>query len=276
MTARILDISEDDYHLRDGLSSSIAKEVVGRSALHGWSAHPKHGARGRSPTKSMDRGTVIHKLVLGKGKGFEVLQFGDYKTKAAQQARDESRGRGLIPILEEAFADANIAAEKIRVGLADRDIVLDGASEVAIEWTESAPDGDVLCRGMLDHLWIADGRILDLKVVASADPVSVERSAENYGYAIQACAYTRALVALQPELAGRSEFLFAFCEPEEPHAMNICRPDGAFRELGERRWLRAVSTWSTCLKEQRWPSYGDGINPLSVPGWALAREDYAA
>jgi hypothetical protein len=84
------------------------------------------------------------------------------------------------------------------------------------------------------------------------------------------------MAALIPDLAGRIEFLFGFCEKADPFAINLTRPDGTFRELGERRWLRAVATWAECLKTDRWPGYGDHINPLSAPAWALAREEEAA
>ena len=265
--ADLLHIEPDEYHARPGLSSTIAKIVISRSPLHAKTEHDK------KPTKEMDRGSVVHRLVLGAGKAFSVLPFNDWRTKAAQAARDDAREKGLVPIKESDFADANLCAEAIRVQLADRGILLDGASEQAIEWHEPSAHGPVLCRSMLDHVWLADGRILDLKITGDAAPSSIERIAENLGYAIQSAAYTRALTALRPDHAGRVDFLFAFCEGDTPFAMNLVRPDGMFRELGERRWLRAVEIWARCLATDTWPAYGTGVNLISAPTWALARED---
>ena len=45
------------------------------------------------------------KVQDGKGADFEVLQFGDFKTKAAQAARDAARGANKVPVLAEDFAD---------------------------------------------------------------------------------------------------------------------------------------------------------------------------
>jgi hypothetical protein len=275
VTGRILEgVTPEAYHQRDGLSASIATTLITRSPLHAWQQHPRFGGRGKAPTRAMDIGTVAHELVLGKGKGFEVLPFDDYRTKAAQSARDAARAAGRTPILAEEFDAAQALAERLRHQLAERGILLDGASEVAFEWTEASESGPVLCRGMADHLRAAGTRatIIDLKFCESAAPPSVERSAENFGYAIQAAAYTRALAAWRPALAGRVEFLFVFAEKEPPHAVNVCAPSGAFREIGERRWLRAVETWGRCLKAQHWPSYGDTVNQLHPPAWALARE----
>lgn len=269
MPARILEVSADEYHQRDEFSSSLAKTTLKQSPLHA------RAAIGKRPTKGMDRGSIIHRLVLGKGKDYEVIQHANFTTKDAKRDRDAARAKGLVPVIAHDFEDYNKAAESIRVQLADRGYVLDGDSELAITWDEETPHGIVACRCMLDHVWLKTGVILDLKITEDAAPGAIERNAENMGYPIQSTAYTRALAALDPSLAGRVKFLFAFCEPDEPHAINIVQPDGVFREIGERRWERAVNTWGECLKNNRFPAYGDTVNQLSSPPWALSREDAA-
>lgn len=264
--ARILDVTPEQYHELEHFSSTLAKLVSARSPLHA------RVACGKKPSKNLDRGSVIHRLVLGKGRDYVAVDADDWRTKKAKEERDAIRAQGLTPVLQCDLTDYTEAALKMRTQLERRGLKLDGESEVAVEWH----DGDVLCKSMFDHVWMKRGVILDLKVTENAHPTSVERTAENLGYAIQAAAYTRALTALRPQLAGRVEFLFAFCEPDDPWAVNICRPDGAFRELGERRWHRAVATWAECIATNNWPAYGQGVNPLSPPAWALNREDYAA
>lgn len=269
MTARILDVTPDEYHALPRLSSSVAKVLLTRSPLHARSAI------GKKPTKGMDRGSIIHRLVLGKGAEYEVLQFGDFKTKAAQVARDAARAANKVPVLAEDFEDYCTAAERIRTQLAARNVILDGQSELAIEWTEHTKHGELTCKGMLDHCWVEHGTILDLKITEDAAPSAVERTSENLGYAVQCAAYTRALTALRPDLAGKIGFAFAFCEPDEPHAINLSEPDGVFQQLGTQRWLRAVNTWAQCHVTGVWPAYDGAINPLSAPSWALAREGFS-
>ena len=273
MTARILDISPDEYHLRPGLSASIATTLITRTPLHAWQEHPLYGGKGKTPTAAMDFGTVVHAIVLGKGKHYAPVPFEDYRTAAAKQTRDAYRKAGLIPLLHHQLTDAERCAAAVTRRLAEHGIELDGQSELAIEWEEPSPSGPVLCRGMFDHAWIDDGTILDLKIVGNAETSQLERSAERFGYGIQAAAYTSALTALRPELAGRVQFLFAFGESEEPHALNLTEPDGMLRDLGERRWRRAVSTWAECIASNTWPAFGQGVNRLSAPAWALAREE---
>ena len=273
-TARFLPgVSPDEYHLLPGLSSSIATTLIAKSPAHAYDQHPLYGNHGKAPTKEMDLGSVVHALSLGLGKPFAVLEFDNYKTKLAQESRDTARARGLIPILAREHDEAQVIASKVRHQLAERGLALDGVSELAFAWSEPSSSGPVECRGMADHVKIDQALIIDLKIVGNAAPSHVERSAENFGYAIQAVAYSRALAAIDPSLAGRVQFLFAFCESVRPFAINISRPDGLFRELGERRWLRAVETWGRCLAENAFPAYGSDINYLSSPPWALTKEE---
>jgi hypothetical protein len=276
VTARILDISPDEYHTRPGLSASIATTLIGRSPRHAWHEHPCFGGKGKAPTSAMDLGQVVHALVLGRGKAFAPVPFDDFKTKAARETRDNFRAAGLVPILTHQFVRARSIAAAALWQLRERGIRFTGQSELAIEWEEKSKHGPVLCRGMFDHVWIDRGVILDLKCVGNAELSQVERSAERFGYAIQATAYRRALSALRPEHTGRVEFLFAFVESEEPYALNLTTPDGMMREIGSSRWKRAVELWGQCIAthgaERPWPGYGTGINMLSAPAWALMKE----
>ena len=77
MTARILNCSPGDYY-RDpcavpSLSQSIAHTLVTQSPLHAWSEHPRLGNQRKPASKAMDVGSLIHKLVLGKGVDVEIV-----------------------------------------------------------------------------------------------------------------------------------------------------------------------------------------------------------
>lgn len=268
---RILAVTPDDYHAIDAFSSTVAKTLISRSPAHA------KANMGKRATAAMERGTVIHRLVLGKGKDFAVAQphESDYRTTAGKAFRDKAVADGKVPVKSGEFVSWGSAATAILTEFANRGIALDGASELAIAWKEETPHGVVECKGMLDHCWLEQGRILDLKITENAASHAIEKTSEAFGYAIQHAAYTRGLSAVQPQLLGRIEMLFAFAEPEHPYPVNLCRADGVFRELGERRWLRAVNTWAKCSSEGKWPAYGDDINFLSAPLWAVEKEEAA-
>lgn len=280
MTARILDITPAVYHTdpcaRPSLSCSLAHTLITRSPLHAWTEHPKFGNVRDESTKDQNDGSIIHKLLLGKGVDVQIVSgYDNFQTKAARMLRDEAVNAGRVPILEHKYAAIQTAAERIRENLAAQGCVLNGASEVAIEWEEQGELGPVLCRSMLDHVFLGAGAIIDVKKIISAAVHTCTQHNYAYGYDIQAYAYPRALAALRPELAGRVDFKFAYCEMEPPYAVRFVPPDGVMRELGARRWARAVSLWERCLARDHWPSYNDTINPISVPAWALTQEEFA-
>ena len=253
------------------LSASIAKVIDDASPLHAWTRHPRLGGISRKPTKAMDNGSLSHALLLGQGKDVEVIDAADYRTKAAQQARDAATEAGKLPVLVGAYATAKEAADTLRQRFSDKGIVLDGESELSAFWTERLLDGtEVQCRGMIDHLTLP--RIVDLKSTKSAKPDACRRAIENYGYAIQHAAYVSAVEHIRPDLAGRVDFVFAFYETEPPFDVVPVRLPGAFRELGARAWKRSVETWERCLRANKWPGYVSGIIEVEPSPWMLARD----
>jgi hypothetical protein len=309
MTARILAVTPAEYHRLPGFSATLAKLLIRQCAAKAWDAHQRKleaiAAEDESDgeeevsdekRKQLDNGSIKHALVLGRGaERIKVIpkellsKNGAYGTDASKAARDAARAAGLIPVKEPEMEVHERVAIAIRARIADAGHLLDGTSELAIAWTERTPHGDVDCRAMLDHvvMWGAipgnlegsgapGATIYDLKIVGDAHPDRCERTAENLGYAIQACAYRRALAALHPRLAGRINFQFLFCEGKRPYAM-WAPPmlSGAFRELGERRWLRAVHAWAEGLETGRWPDYQtpDRVE-LTAPMWTLRQEGF--
>jgi hypothetical protein len=272
-------LSEDDYFgdkiaSVPTLSQSVAHTLVTKSPKHAWLRHPRLGGQSGAPTRSMDKGSLCHKLLLQAGKGFEVCRFDDWRTKAAQEQRKEVRAQGLTPVLQHEYDDANAAADAIRAQLKALGIVLDGESEVAAVWEETTDDGEsVLCRGLLDHWSRAQATIFDLKMMSkSAHPVACATHMVGYGYDIQAAAYTNAVAKIHPELVGRLNFVFLFCEFDAPHVVTPATLAGSMRQLGDMRWRRAINSWAECLSADHWPGYTDQMVQLEAPAWALSRE----
>lgn len=310
--ARRLEVTTADY-LADpapepSLSSSIAKLLLDRSPAHARLAHPKLGGLAAMSTAATDLGTLIHRYVLGKGAEVEPIDADDFRTKAAQQARDRARQQGRLPVLARVAGVAVAAAACIRRELERVGVVLDGESEVAILWQEKATmpplaaqadvdpalfataaavtgmtpswtdPGPIWARAMLDHVVERDGmlRVYDLKTIHCAHPDDCTKSAINYGYDIQQEAYTRAAERLWPEYEGRVEFRFLFAETDPPHAVTVAQLDATMRERGRRRWREAVEIWSRCLHTDTWPGYAQEPVTLWSPGWLLQRESEAA
>jgi len=278
MSARVLEVAPDEYRddpcASPSLSHSIAHALVTLSPRHAWLEHPRlGGAQRRQSTAAMDEGSILHRLVLGKGAQFELVNAPDYRQGWARELRDEIRAAGRVPILTREFEALSRLADHIRRRCAQEGFELAGRAELAIEFTQDGERAPVLCRAMLD-LVRADHVLLDLKRVANANPRELGRKIYDMGYDIQAAAYSAAYEQLEPEALGRSDFVFLFCEAEAPHEVVPVRLDGALREIGARRWARAVRAWERLLTDGSfpWPGYSDGALTVSAPAWALAEE----
>lgn len=284
MTARILNVTEDEYHADPcavpSLSQSIAHTLIAKSPAHAYIEHPRLGKPTdvvEKSTKAVDEGSIIHALLLGKGPSLDVLKFDNYKTKAAQEIRDAAWEAGRIPVLERRYVELLSAAAALRTNLAGCGIELSGQSEVAIEWNEDGAEGPVLCRARLDHLLLgSEAVIYDVKKITSADARTRSRSAIDYGHDIQEAAYRSGVSKVFPKYAGRVDFMDLYMELDPPYAVVPARPSAALRWHGESRWRRAVFLWERCLLENRWPSYTDKVTTTEAPIYAINAEEELA
>ena len=274
MSARILNVTEAEYFADPcpvpSLSQSIANLLVSESPRHAWAAHPRLGNMRRESTKALDEGTLIHKLMLGVGAEVVIIPFDDFRKKDAQIIRDAAVAEGKLPVLHRKYDEMRQVADRLRDRLKAEGFPLDGQSEVAIEWHERGNDGPVVCRCRMDHVFVNEGRIYDIKKARSVNPRHIARNFMDYGYPVQAVAYNRALAALNPGLQGRIEFTFLFLELDAPNEIVPVRPDGAFYKIGSLKWEQAVLTWERCLSSGHWPGYADGVVTITPPAYVLA------
>lgn len=279
--ARVLEVEPDVYLKLPLFSSGIARRIVQQSALHAfdaWERKLEDDAEDLTDeqVKTRERGSLYHHMVLGKGKRIVVIpseilaKNGSYGTAESKAMRDAARAVGNIPVKQPDMEMHDKVANAIKASILRAGHELDGVSEFAVEWSEMTPDGEVRCKGMMDHavIWgipgwddpmsdpVAPGAIIwDLKIVDDATPDKCERSAAYLGLAIQAAAYTRALAALYPRLAGRTEFRFLFCEARRPYDLWDPRAGNHFLQIGEQQWLRAVRAWAAGHAGKGWPGH---------------------
>jgi hypothetical protein len=273
MTARLLNCSNAEY-LRDpcavpSLNATTAKVLLDRSPMHAWLQHPRLGNQPREPSKAQDEGQLIHTLLLGTGVDVEIINADNFRTKAAQQARDEAIEAGRLPVLADKYAAALAGVTQIKAHLAQFGIELDGASEYGVEWTEPGDYGDVVCRTRLDHVYHDKCLILEIKKADSAHPLAAARAVESYRYHLQMAAEVRAFQALQE---GPIDFLLVFVECEPPYAVLPARLNGQYAEIGKNQWLAAVRIWERCLRENHWPGYAEEAVTLQPREWYAAQE----
>ena len=273
------DMTAADYHAdpceTPSLSATCAKTLIERSPQRAHLEHPKFGGTRRVSSSSMDRGTIVHSLVLEQPLDVQVLDYPDYRTKAAQHERDAALNAGKTPVLEREMGPYYVMASTIRGHIANFGIALDGQSEGTVLWEDEDDNGfSVKCRSRMDHCKVKDGTfwVIDLKTTSDASPKTLNRHILNFGYDLQAAAYTRAIANVAPEWAGRIKFLFLFAEDEPPYPVTPILLDGAFMALGLSKWRRAVNLWSQCLRSGIWPGYASETLFAHPPQWAIREE----
>jgi len=260
-------VSEEHYRADPcpipSLTQSLAKLIIERAPKLAWtncpSLNPHYEAN--NDTK-FDVGNAAHRLILGRGKDFEILDYADWRTTAAQDARKESADVGkiaiLLPQFEQASDMASAAFRQIRQH-EDSDAFTNGSAEVMICWQE---DG-VWFRSLID--WLHDDlrTIDDYKSTGmSVAPHVLGYRAEAAGWHVQAAFIERGLDILDPSNAGRRRFRFIAQETDKPHLLNVMHMDEHWMTMGRKKVQTAVDIWKHCIKTGKWPGYTPkGLTP---------------
>lgn len=277
-------VAAKDYHadLVDpiSLNSTVAKKLIAFSAAHAHAEHPKLGRmedgeeEGGDPksTKSKERGTLIHRLVIGRGNEIEVLPFENFRKDIAKAQRDIAKLKGKISTLPHLLEEAQQAATSARHQLdamGYHSAYRDGMKEVVIVWKEE----DVWCRAMIDELLIDENSktaiIRDLKTTKCSHPKACTKQIENMGYDLSMAMYMRGLASVRPDLAGRIVGRWDFLEWEKPYALTPVEIDAEWMMASEARCETAIAKWRECVAKNRWPYYVNHLTKLSANPWHL-------
>jgi PDDEXK-like uncharacterized protein DUF3799 len=269
-------LNDASWFKTPSLNASIAHLLVSESPAHAFAQHPRLGGGALIPsagTKPMNDGALIHKLMLGKGRDVVRIDARDFRTDAARGERDWAIAAGKLPVLQHVFEQKAAVAARLLDRCRAEGIEFHGESELVIEWVDECADGTVRCRSMLDHAFVDDGVILEVKSGASVNPRDIDRHFVEYGYDLAYTAYTRALARLRPEFEGRVNMRFIFVELEPPYSVVVRPPGGAAREIGALRWERAVQLWRQCLDTGEWPGYPNGPGmQIEPPTYVVTQE----
>lgn len=273
-----------DYHADCvdpiSLNSTVAKKLIAFSAAHARAEHPKLGGKDEGEeevvdpkaTKAKERGTLIHRLVIGRGGQIEVLPFENFRKDVAKAARDLSKAQGKIPTLPHLLEEAQEAADAARAQLDDmgyQSAYRAGIKEVVIVWKE----GDIFFRAMIDELTIDENSktatIRDLKTTKCSHPKACTKQIENMGYDIGMAFYMRGLAAVRPDLAGRIKGQLDFLEWDKPFALTPIEMSAEWMMGSDARVETAINKWRECIASNKWPFYVKGLTRIDPNPWHL-------
>ncbi len=252
------------------ITQSLAKLILTKSPLHAWHAHPRLNPDYRHDDDTKyDVGSIAHKLMLGRGKELVVLEFDDWRTKAAQEARKTAASAGKLAVLGKHVGKAErmvkAAREQLEIIVCPMLFDPDGASEVVIAWEE----GGLWRRQMIDWLSRDKKIFADYKTTdMAAAPNGLGRMMVNAGWPIQAAMASRGLDVIDEDNIGRREFYFVVQETEVPYSLTVCRMSEAAMTMGGKMLDHALRTWDGCIRHNVFPGYPTQVCVPEYPGWA--------
>lgn len=254
----LYDLPEEVYHADPvpggSLSSTGARRLLECPARFDYERrHPP------APKPHFDFGSAAHKLVLGVGPELAVLDYPDWRTKAAREAVREARERGAIPLKRHEYEQIQAMAEALKSHPVAGPIFTEsaGRAEQSLFWAD--PETRVPCRARIDHLPhpTRQGRLIlaDYKTCASADPNKLPRVIAERGYHLQAAWYMDGVRALG---AGEDvAFLFVFQEKQAPYLVTVVELDHEALQVGAYLAREARQLYAACRRTGRWPGYSD-------------------
>lgn len=267
------DIPEDEYHADPvaggSLSQSGAKLLLPPNCPAVYKYNRDHGGR---HSKSMDTGTRVHALVLGKGhEHLAMLDFANYRTDKAKAARDAAIAAGKIPTLPHELEEAQEIAAAVTGHEIAGGLLAQGDAEQSVFWRDET--WGIWKRARLDWLTWFDGMptIADVKTTADASPEKFAKSCAEYGYYMQDPYYRDGLAAILGCDWRDIDFVFIAVPTAPPYLVMTYRLDDQAIALGRQQAAIASEKYRDCSESGYWPAWAANTLDLTLPRYAASR-----
>ena len=249
-------LPEADYHADPALSSTQVKWLIETPAHYRWNLdHPQEHKT------TFDLGSAVHTKVLGTGWDVVEIQFENWTTKPAREARDAAYADGLIPILSKDLAVIDLMAESVLTHPEARARFEDTQPEVSVFATEPATGLGLRCR--FDRLRDDLRWAVDLKTSTSAATKSAfGKTVWNYGYHVSRAHYLDTVELVTGE---RPEMLFVVVEKNPPYLTGVFRLSNDQIQMGETQARAARAELRWCLDNDTWPGRASGVQITETP-----------
>lgn len=264
-------VPDSVYHAdRDSLSSSGARLLLAPSCPALFLANQQEPP---NPKPQYDFGHAAHKMVLGEGSQLVKVDADNWRTGDAQKKRNTAWLNGKAPLLKKDIDTAQIMAGRVHAHPLAGRLLQRGAAEMSGYWHDDATG--VRLRFRTD--WLTDpgasSRIIcvDYKTSTSANPAQFAKACADYGYHQQAAWYLDGL--REVEVAEDAGFVFIVQQKTTPFLVSVVQLNPEDVERGRRLNRRAIDVYAKCRANNSWPGYGDGIEMVSLPAWAVKQTE---
>ena len=254
------------YYLRTANPRNLTAPVS-KSLLWDFNESPykwRHSSN-REVTKAMDLGTLIHSAILEPETALtdiaSVSPFPDFRTKAAQEWRDDQREMGRMIVTDADIRAASGCEQVFSEDYAQR-FGVGYKSEVAV----FAEIGATQIKGMIDLVPDNLDLLVDLKTTARIGSLrEITNTIINRGYHWQAALYLDLWNAASGE--KRNRFVICFIEVAEPYETAWVEVSQELIEAGRAGYMNALAKWQLCVAIDVWPNQHEGITLIEKPAY---------
>lgn len=254
------------YYSRSASPTNL-NAPVSKSLLWEFNQSPykwRHST-GRESTKAMDLGTLIHAAILEPNIPIDqvaaVSPFSDFRTKAAQEWRDDARAMGKMIV-----TDADIRAASGCESVFSEDYAQRFAGDYKSEVAVFATIGATEIKGMIDIVPDNLDLLVDLKTTAKIGNLrNITSTIIDRGYHWQAGLYLDLWNAASGE--KRTRFVICFIEVDAPHETAWVELSKDLIDAGRVGYMNAVAKWQASCAMDCWSRQHEGITTIEKPAY---------
>jgi hypothetical protein len=268
----VYDIPTEAYHADPvpggSLSSTGARKLLPPSCPALYRHWRDNGGDEHKP--AWDLGTAAHKLVLGVGPDLVLVDRDRWDTKEVKERVAAIREAGGVPLKREPYETVHAMAKAIREHRVAAALLTQrgGQPEATVVWRDERTG--VWCRALIDYLPAptAPARLLfaDYKTGRSAAPDKLGRIIADFGYHVQLAWYLMGIQAIG-HAEDDAQALLVVQETTAPYLVTVSLPDTTAMRLGAIRCRQALDLYAECVRDDRWPGYGDEVVVTELPPW---------
>jgi exodeoxyribonuclease VIII len=250
-------ISNAECHADPAVSASHL-HAIAASPYHYWARYIDPQRPSSVPTAAMKLGSLVHCAVLEPDDlATRYAVCLPRNTKAGKEMAAEMEASGIEAVTATDMEQAMAMAGAVRNHQAAATLLRDGKAEQSF-WWDDIPTG-LRCKCRPD--WYNGTTIVDLKTTTDASPKGFAKSVAQWRYHVQQAHYLSGTFA--------ERFVFIAVEKTYPYAVGVYELDEAAMLHGASERRVNLQTIADCRAISEWPSYGNTIQPLSLPAWAL-------
>ena len=249
--------SNADYHADPAVSASHL-HAVAASPYHYWSRFLAPDRPPSVQTAAMKLGSLTHCAVLEPDQ--LASRYGiapDRRTNAGKAAVAAMEAAGIEAVTAPEMEQAMAMAASVRSHQAAAALLRDGKAEQSF-WFDDIATG-LRCKCRPD--WYTGSTIVDLKTTVDASPKGFAKSVAQWRYHVAQVHYLAGTFA--------ERFVFIAVEKFYPYAVGVYELDADAVQFGDYERRNNLQTIADCRAISEWPGYGNIIQPLSLPKWAL-------